>query len=100
MFAAQLTQEEKLEVGAISGRTFKTYIQAGGGFLMAALVMVVFIINVAASAFSSWWLSHWLHQGSGVSKYMWLKSSLFGHTKHAAHLPKAESLKSPEVLRL
>ncbi|XP_043243521.1 multidrug resistance-associated protein 5-like isoform X2 [Amphibalanus amphitrite] len=62
---AQLTNAETLEKGAISGRTYKAYIQAGGGFLMASLVMMVFIVNVASAAFSSWWLSHWLEQGSG-----------------------------------
>ncbi|XP_037076068.1 multidrug resistance-associated protein 5-like isoform X2 [Pollicipes pollicipes] len=62
---AQLIAAEKLEAGAISGRTYKAYMQAGGGYVMVALVMVVFIVNVGSAAFSSWWLSHWLNQGSG-----------------------------------
>ena len=72
--AAQLIASETLEEGAISGRTYKAYIRAGGGFFMAALVLVVFIVNVASTAFSSWWLSHWLEQGSGVSHTGWSRA--------------------------
>lgn len=45
----RLIEEEKVEEGSIPWRTYQIYIQYAGGFLVAFLVMVTFIINIGST---------------------------------------------------
>uniref|UniRef100_A0A674DT44 ATP binding cassette subfamily C member 12 n=1 Tax=Salmo trutta TaxID=8032 RepID=A0A674DT44_SALTR len=36
-------------------------------YILLSLIMIAFICLVGTTAFSNWWLSYWLEQGSGVS---------------------------------
>nr|XP_045601897.1 ATP-binding cassette sub-family C member 5-like isoform X2 [Procambarus clarkii] len=63
--AGQLITEEQIEKGDIPKSTYHSYIMAAGGYIIATLVILTFILNVGSTAFSSWWLSLWLSAGSG-----------------------------------
>ncbi|XP_077085064.1 ATP-binding cassette sub-family C member 12 isoform X2 [Siphateles boraxobius] len=61
-----VTQEVSLE-GSVTRRTYHQYCKAAGGYILLAVVILVFILLVGSTAFSNWWLSYWLEQGSGNS---------------------------------
>uniref|UniRef100_A0A8K9XUW7 ATP-binding cassette, sub-family C (CFTR/MRP), member 12 n=1 Tax=Oncorhynchus mykiss TaxID=8022 RepID=A0A8K9XUW7_ONCMY len=37
------------------------------GYILLSLIIIIFICLVGTTAFSNWWLSYWLEQGSGVT---------------------------------
>uniref|UniRef100_A0A672PRC4 ATP-binding cassette sub-family C member 5 n=1 Tax=Sinocyclocheilus grahami TaxID=75366 RepID=A0A672PRC4_SINGR len=39
------------------------------GYILLFIVILFFILLVGSTVFSSWWLSYWLDQGSGVNTY-------------------------------
>ncbi|XP_061101234.1 ATP-binding cassette sub-family C member 12-like [Conger conger] len=59
-------QESSLE-GSVTWRTYHQYCKAAGGYILALLISFIFILHVGTTAFSSWWLSYWFEQGSGVN---------------------------------
>ncbi|KAK1161959.1 multidrug resistance-associated protein 9-like [Acipenser oxyrinchus oxyrinchus] len=61
----QLVLQEKGHEGSVSWKTYHHYIKASGGYILAVFVFLVFFLMVGSVAFSSWWLGHWLAQGSG-----------------------------------
>ena len=60
-----LVKEETREQGAVSFATYDSYVRAAGGYAVALVVMVFYILSVAAKLFSDWWLSFWIRQGDG-----------------------------------
>jgi ATP-binding cassette subfamily C (CFTR/MRP) protein 5 len=65
--AEQLTAPEMIQKGSIRFHTYLSYISAAGGYCMALLVCLCFLLNVGSTAFSSWWLASWIKAGGGVS---------------------------------
>ncbi|KAK9392721.1 multidrug resistance-associated protein 9-like [Crotalus adamanteus] len=61
----QLVQKEEKTEGAIRWETYHMYIKASGGFLLWFVIILLFVLMIASSIFSNWWLSFWLNQGSG-----------------------------------
>lgn len=61
-----LMQVEESGKGSVPCAVYKVYIQALGGWLVFLLILALFILNVGSIAFSNWWLSYWIKQGSGV----------------------------------
>ncbi|XP_066942829.1 ATP-binding cassette sub-family C member 5-like isoform X2 [Macrobrachium rosenbergii] len=61
----QLITDEKMEKGDIPFAIYHIYIKAAGGYIVSSLVILTFVLNVGSTAFSSWWLSLWLSDGSG-----------------------------------
>lgn len=53
--------------GGVSWSVYGAYIKAAGGPLVFLINMVLFLSTTGSIAFSNWWLSHWIKQGSGVS---------------------------------
>ncbi|KAH9515970.1 Multidrug resistance-associated protein 5, partial [Dermatophagoides farinae] len=51
----------------VSWSVYKNYVRASGGWCWFLVMVTIFIIQTATSTFSSWWLSYWLNQGSGLS---------------------------------
>ena len=51
--AGRLIEEEKVEEGSIPWATYQIYIQCAGGYLVAFLVMVTFIINIGSTGKST-----------------------------------------------
>lgn len=59
-------QVEESGKGSVPCAVYKVYIQALGGWLVFLFILALFILNVGSIAFSNWWLSYWIKQGSGV----------------------------------
>lgn len=57
--------EEKGQ-GSVPWSVYGVYIQAAGGPLAFLVILSLFMLNVGSTAFSNWWLSYWIKQGSGV----------------------------------
>ena len=46
------------------------YIKHGGGYLAAALLLLVFGISQSSQSFSSWWLKDWLQADASKNKWV------------------------------
>ncbi|XP_036439968.1 multidrug resistance-associated protein 9 [Colossoma macropomum] len=63
----QLVTKEVSQEGSVTLRTYHRYCMAAGGYFLLLFVILIFILLVGSTAFSNWWLSYWLDQGSGNS---------------------------------
>ncbi|GFG38298.1 hypothetical protein Cfor_11595 [Coptotermes formosanus] len=61
----QLTTPELVQKGSVRFHTYQSYIFAAGGYFVALLVCLTFLLNVGSTAFSSWWLALWIKAGGG-----------------------------------
>uniref|UniRef100_A0A8C2W3C2 ATP binding cassette subfamily C member 5 n=1 Tax=Chinchilla lanigera TaxID=34839 RepID=A0A8C2W3C2_CHILA len=61
----QLVQLEEKGQGSVPWSVYGVYIKAAGGPVAFLVIMVLFMLNVGSTAFSTWWLSYWIKQGSG-----------------------------------
>lgn len=77
-FPGQLVQVEEKGQGSVPWSVYGVYIQAAGGPLAFLVIMVLFMLNVGSTAFSTWWLSYWIKQGSGV-RLLATKTSVSGN---------------------
>ncbi|XP_053165539.1 ATP-binding cassette sub-family C member 5 isoform X2 [Hemicordylus capensis] len=66
----QLVQMEEKGKGSVPWSVYGVYIQAAGGPVAFLIIMALFILNVGSTAFSNWWLSYWIKQGSGNTTLM------------------------------
>ncbi|CAJ0935342.1 unnamed protein product, partial [Mesorhabditis belari] len=57
--------EEDLGLAAMSWNIYKGYVKAAGSFLVWAVLIFSFILNVVATLFATYWLSRWLKKGHG-----------------------------------
>ncbi|XP_077376249.1 ATP-binding cassette sub-family C member 12 isoform X2 [Festucalex cinctus] len=62
----QLVSKELTTEGAVSWRIYGQYCKAAGGYIVTLLVFLNVVLMIGFTAFSNWWLSYWLKQGSGV----------------------------------
>lgn len=62
----QHVQMEEKGQGSVPWSVYGVYIQAAGGPLAFLVILSLFMLNVGSTAFSNWWLSYWIKQGSGV----------------------------------
>uniref|UniRef100_A0AAR2LI14 ATP-binding cassette sub-family C member 5 n=1 Tax=Pygocentrus nattereri TaxID=42514 RepID=A0AAR2LI14_PYGNA len=61
----RLMQAEEKGSGAVASAVYATYIKAAGGPLAFIVNILLFLLTTGSIAFSNWWLSHWIKQGSG-----------------------------------
>ncbi|XP_030649011.1 multidrug resistance-associated protein 5 [Chanos chanos] len=61
----QLMQAEEKGSGAVAWSVYAAYIKAAGGPLPFICNILLFLFTTGSIAFSNWWLSHWIKQGSG-----------------------------------
>lgn len=59
-------QLEEKGQGSVPWSVYGVYIRAAGGPLAFLVIISLFMLNVGSTAFSNWWLSYWIKQGSGV----------------------------------
>ncbi|XP_075908476.1 ATP-binding cassette sub-family C member 5 isoform X2 [Petromyzon marinus] len=59
-----MTAEEKGH-GSVPWSVYAVYIGAAGGPCAFIAILSLFIFTVGSTAFSNWWLSYWIKQGSG-----------------------------------
>uniref|UniRef100_A0AAQ5XD39 ATP-binding cassette, sub-family C (CFTR/MRP), member 12 n=1 Tax=Amphiprion ocellaris TaxID=80972 RepID=A0AAQ5XD39_AMPOC len=62
----QLVSQELSTEGAVSWRVYQQYCKAAGGYIVTFLTILNMVLMIGSTAFSNWWLSHWLGQGNGV----------------------------------
>uniref|UniRef100_A0A671R9U2 Si:ch211-221f10.2 n=1 Tax=Sinocyclocheilus anshuiensis TaxID=1608454 RepID=A0A671R9U2_9TELE len=66
----QLMQAEEKGSGAVAWPVYTAYIKAAGGPLAFIVNILLFLFTTGSIAFSNWWLSHWIRQGSGNSSLL------------------------------
>lgn len=62
-------QPEDCGKGSVPCAVYRVYIQALGGCPVFLFILALFVLNVGSTAFSNWWLSYWIKQGSGVREH-------------------------------
>ncbi|XP_062382896.1 ATP-binding cassette sub-family C member 12-like [Sardina pilchardus] len=70
----QLVKQEVSQEGSVTWRVYHQYCKAAGGYVLLSFIMLIFVLLVGTTAFSNWWLSYWIEQGSGN----WTNSTLQG----------------------
>ncbi|CAB1337453.1 unnamed protein product [Coregonus sp. 'balchen'] len=61
----QLMKAEEKGSGAVAWDVYKAYIKAAGGPFAFIINVILFLFTTGSIAFSNWWLSYWIRQGSG-----------------------------------
>nr|XP_055061801.1 LOW QUALITY PROTEIN: ATP-binding cassette sub-family C member 12 [Misgurnus anguillicaudatus] len=61
----QLVIQEVSQEGSVTWRTYHQYCKSAGGYILVVFVVLLYVLLVGSTAFSNWWLSFWLDQGSG-----------------------------------
>lgn len=64
----QLMKAEEKGSDAVVWDVYKAFIKAAGG--PCAFIINLFLFTTGYIAFSNWWLSYWIRQGSGVIYYI------------------------------
>uniref|UniRef100_A0AAX7V4W0 Uncharacterized protein n=1 Tax=Astatotilapia calliptera TaxID=8154 RepID=A0AAX7V4W0_ASTCA len=62
-----LMKAEEKGSGSVPWSVYGAYIKAAGGPVVFVINIFFFVSTTGSLAFSNWWLSHWIRQGSGVS---------------------------------
>ncbi|XP_072021819.1 LOW QUALITY PROTEIN: ATP-binding cassette sub-family C member 5-like [Amphiura filiformis] len=60
-----LIEAESAEAGVSRFETVLRYIRASGGFILAFIVILLFLLVAFGTVFTNWWLSYWFEQGDG-----------------------------------
>lgn len=63
--AEPLMKAEEKGSGAVAWSVYGAYIKAAGGPVVFLINVFFFLSTTGSIAFSNWWLSHWIKQGSG-----------------------------------
>ncbi|XP_035525425.1 multidrug resistance-associated protein 5 [Morone saxatilis] len=63
--AEQLMKAEEKGSGAVDWSVYGAYIKAAGGPIVLIINIFLFLSTTGSIAFSNWWLSYWIRQGSG-----------------------------------
>lgn len=45
----KLTEEEKVEVGSVPAETYRVYVKAAGGYFLAFILLLSFVLNVGSN---------------------------------------------------
>uniref|UniRef100_A0A673XXZ4 ATP-binding cassette sub-family C member 5 n=1 Tax=Salmo trutta TaxID=8032 RepID=A0A673XXZ4_SALTR len=61
----KLMKAEEKGSGAVAWDVYKAYINAAGGPCAFIINVILFLFTTGSIAFSNWWLSYWIRQGSG-----------------------------------
>ncbi|XP_075056250.1 ATP-binding cassette sub-family C member 5-like [Mixophyes fleayi] len=63
--ASELMQTEEKGDGSVPWAVYGVYIKAAGGVFIVTMNAILFVVTTGSAAFSNWWLSYWIKQGSG-----------------------------------
>ncbi|XP_034546003.1 multidrug resistance-associated protein 5 [Notolabrus celidotus] len=61
----QMMKAEEKGSGAVAWSVYGAYIKAAGGPIIFVINIFLFLATTGSIAFSNWWLSYWIRQGSG-----------------------------------
>ncbi|KAF7657887.1 hypothetical protein LDENG_00020780 [Lucifuga dentata] len=71
----QLMKAEEKGSGAVAWSVYGAYIKAAGGPVVFIINIFLFLFTTGSIAFSNWWLSHWIRQGSGNTSLILLNET-------------------------
>uniref|UniRef100_A0A665W9G1 ATP-binding cassette sub-family C member 5 n=1 Tax=Echeneis naucrates TaxID=173247 RepID=A0A665W9G1_ECHNA len=74
--AEQLMKAEEKGSGAVSWSVYGAYIKAAGGPIIFIINIFFFLSTTGSIAFSNWWLSHWIRQGSGNTSLIFVNETM------------------------
>ncbi|TMS17566.1 Multidrug resistance-associated protein 5 [Larimichthys crocea] len=77
----QLMKAEEKGSGAVDWSVYGAYIKASGGPIVLIINIFLFLSTTGSIAFSNWWLSHWIRQGSGNTSLI-LSNETTGGQQH------------------
>uniref|UniRef100_A0A665W9R8 Uncharacterized protein n=1 Tax=Echeneis naucrates TaxID=173247 RepID=A0A665W9R8_ECHNA len=72
----QLMKAEEKGSGAVSWSVYGAYIKAAGGPIIFIINIFFFLSTTGSIAFSNWWLSHWIRQGSGNTSLIFVNETM------------------------
>ncbi|XP_036431516.1 multidrug resistance-associated protein 5 [Colossoma macropomum] len=100
----QLMQAEEKGSGAVASAVYAAYIKAAGGPLAFVVNVLLFLLTTGSIAFSNWWLSHWIKQGSGNVTVLQGNESMVSNSMrlnpHIQHYSRVYALSMGAVLLL
>ncbi|KAM9740976.1 ATP-binding cassette sub-family C member 5 isoform 1-T2 [Menidia menidia] len=76
----QLMKAEEKGSGAVSWSVYGAYIKAAGGPVVFIINAFLFLSTTGSIAFSNWWLSHWIRQGSGNTSLILVNETVEGNS--------------------
>uniref|UniRef100_H3DE78 ATP-binding cassette sub-family C member 5 n=1 Tax=Tetraodon nigroviridis TaxID=99883 RepID=H3DE78_TETNG len=76
----KLMKAEERGSGDVSWSVYGAYIKAAGGPLVFFISIVLFLSTTGSIAFSNWWLSHWIKQGSGDTSSVLVNETTAGNS--------------------
>ncbi|XP_034398759.1 multidrug resistance-associated protein 5 isoform X2 [Cyclopterus lumpus] len=76
----QLMKAEEKGSGAVAWSVYGAYIKAAGGPMVFILNIFLFLSTTGSIAFSNWWLSYWIRQGSGNTSLILVNETMAGHS--------------------
>ncbi|XP_070770076.1 ATP-binding cassette sub-family C member 5 [Enoplosus armatus] len=72
----QLMKAEEKGSGAVAWSVYGAYIKAAGGPIIFIINIFFFLSTTGSIAFSNWWLSHWIRQGSGNTSLIFVNETM------------------------
>ncbi|KAJ8014607.1 hypothetical protein DPEC_G00017390, partial [Dallia pectoralis] len=66
----QLIKAEEKGSGAVAWEVYRAYIKAARGPIALIINIFLFLFTTGSIAFSNWWLSYWIRQGSGNTTFI------------------------------
>ena len=57
-------------VGNVKFGTYRSYINAAGGYFIALLVLLSYSVTMGSVVFSDWWLGIWINTLDTVSEFL------------------------------
>ncbi|XP_041799450.1 multidrug resistance-associated protein 5 [Chelmon rostratus] len=76
----QLMKAEEKGSGAVNWSVYGAYIKAAGGPVVFIINVFLFLSTTGSIAFSNWWLSHWIRQGSGNTSLILVNETTAGNS--------------------
>ncbi|XP_036934103.1 multidrug resistance-associated protein 5 isoform X3 [Acanthopagrus latus] len=76
----QLMKAEEKGSGAVAWSVYGAYVKAAGGPIVFLINAFLFISTTGSIAFSNWWLSYWITQGSGNTSLILVNETTAGNS--------------------
>lgn len=76
----QLMKAEEKGCGGVAWSVYGTYIKAAGGPVIFIINILFFLSTTGSIAFSNWWLSYWIRQGSGNTSLISMNETTAGNS--------------------
>uniref|UniRef100_A0A671WEZ3 ATP-binding cassette sub-family C member 5 n=1 Tax=Sparus aurata TaxID=8175 RepID=A0A671WEZ3_SPAAU len=79
-YVEQLMKAEEKGSGAVAWSVYGAYVKAAGGPIVFLINAFLFLSTTGSIAFSNWWLSYWITQGSGNTSLILVNETTAGNS--------------------